>query len=279
MANEKFSQLPGVANATVNDIICAIQGGVSSQETLQQVINLGLSQTVLNYAGNPNGHVAGQTYQLCWDTSDSVIYVCTATGSAVTATWTQAANVAGVVSPSLGGTGVASPTAHALPVAEGSSNFTFKTLTNGQLLIGSTGADPVTATITGSAGISVSNGAGSITISGSGSDLGWTNVTGTTQAMTAESGYYAANSGLVTFTLPTSAAFGSGLAVGGIGSGGWIITQNSGQNIIVGSVSSTTGVGGSVSSTNRYDSIYLVCAVANTTWTVIGAPQGNLTIV
>jgi len=37
-------------------------------------------------------------------------------------------------------------------------------LTNGQLVVGSTGASPVAATLTGGTGISVSNGAGSITI-------------------------------------------------------------------------------------------------------------------
>lgn len=40
--------------------------------------------------------------------------------------------------------------------------------TNGQLLIGSTGADPVAATLTASTGISITNGAGSITIANTG---------------------------------------------------------------------------------------------------------------
>jgi len=89
MANEKFTQLPTVANAQLTDIICAVQAGISSQETLQQIVNLGLSQTILNFAGNPNGSVAGSTYQLCFDTTNSVLYVCTTSGSTSTAVWTS----------------------------------------------------------------------------------------------------------------------------------------------------------------------------------------------
>lgn len=49
--------------------------------------------------------------------------------------------------------------------------------TNGQLPIGSTGADPVLATLTAGAGITIANAAGSITISAAGADLlAYTNV-------------------------------------------------------------------------------------------------------
>lgn len=44
-------------------------------------------------------------------------------------------------------------------------------MSNGQLMIGSTGADPVIANLTAGTGISITNGAGSITISSSGSDV------------------------------------------------------------------------------------------------------------
>lgn len=152
-------------------------------------------------------------------------------------------------------------------------------LTNGQLMIGSTGANPVLGTLTAGAGISIAVGAGTITISGTGSGIGWTEVTGTTQAMTADSAWVANNAGLVTLTLPVTAAFGTAIVVLGKGAGGWSIAQNSGQNIQVGSSSSTVGAGGSVSSSNRWDSISMICTTANTTWSMYGAPQGNLTIV
>lgn len=159
------------------------------------------------------------------------------------------------------------------------ANIGLPALTNGETYIGSTGINPVAGTITGSGGITVSTGAGTINISGNASSLSWTDVTATSQAMVAENGYTANNAGLVTLTLPLAAAYGTGISIIGKGAGGWSIAQNSGQNIQVGSLSSTTGAGGSVSSTNRFDSINLVCTTANTTWTVMGGVQGNLTIV
>jgi hypothetical protein len=284
--NEMITQLPTVATSALTDIIYAVQGyvspsspGTSVQETLQQVFNLMLSNTVLHHAGNPNGAVAGNVYQLCWDTTNSIMYVCTTSGTSSSAVWTDISPGSSLITPALGGTGVSDPTAHTLPVAEGASNFNFLgPLTNGQLLIGSAGADPVPTTLTAGPGISIANGAGSITISGTASGIGWTDVTGASQAMAADSGYTANNAGLVTFTLPSTAAYGTGLAVVGKGAGGWKINVGTGQNIQVGSLS-TTVTTGSVASTNQFDAINLVCTTVNTTWTVLGGVQGNLTIV
>ena len=193
-----------------------------------------------------------------------------------------AAVQAGILVPaSGGGTGVASPTAHTIPIAEGSSDFNFiGPLTNGQLPIGSTGADPVAATLTAGTNITITNTAGSITISASGpGGFSWNNVTGTSQAMVSNNGYVANNAGLVTLTLPPTSVFGDEISVLGQGAGGWKIGQNALQNIHLGSSVTTTGTGGSLASTNAFDSIYLICTVANTTWTVEGGPQGNITVV
>jgi hypothetical protein len=84
---------------------------------------------------------------------------------------------------------------------------------------------------------------------------------------------------LTTFVLPLSSNFGDKINVVGNAAGGWTITQNAGQKIVVGSSSSTIGIGGSVSSTNQYDSIELLCVQANFGWQALVAPQGNLTIV
>lgn len=150
--------------------------------------------------------------------------------------------------------------------------------TNGQIPIGSTGADPVLATLTAGTGISITNGAGSITIAGSGGGLTWTDVTGTTQAMAVNNGYTANNSSLITFTLPSTAAYGTIMAVVGKGTGLWTIAQNSGQTIHFGITNTTTGTGGSLSSTKQYDVVYLLCSIANTDFTVLQS-IGNLTIV
>lgn len=153
-------------------------------------------------------------------------------------------------------------------------------MTNGQVVIGSTGSRPVLANLTAGSGVSINNTAGNITISSTGSGTGFTLVTGTTQNMSADAGYVTNNAGLVTLTLPTTAAFGTAISVVGLGAGGWKIAQNASQTIHVGSSATTVGVGGSLASTNQYDSISLVCVVANTTWVAWGAPQSlGLTIV
>lgn len=184
----------------------------------------------------------------------------------------------GILSTINGGTGVASPTAHTLPVAEGSSAFTFLgPLANGQLLIGSTGADPVAAALSAGPGISIANGAGSITISGTASSIGW-NVVTSSGNMTAENGYICNSAGSITLTLPTNAAVGTALAVVNMNTGGFTIAQNNSQNIRIGNHISTTGAGGSIASTAQGDSLYLICAVANTTWISLGGPQGTLRV-
>lgn len=64
-----------------------------------------------------------------------------------------------------GGTGATSFTAHSILLGEGTSAISaLGAATNGQLPIGSTGADPVLATITAGTNVTVTNGAGSITI-------------------------------------------------------------------------------------------------------------------
>lgn len=279
MANENFTQLPSVVNATLADIFAVVQSNQTQQETAQQLLSLFSTNIIASFAGNPNGNVAGVIYNFCWDTTDSVLYVCTSSGSTVTAVWTAVAQAAATVTnPAHGGTGVANPSAHSIPVAEGSSNFTFKSLTNGQLLIGSSGADPVAATISAGGGISISNGAGSIQISSSGGGTAWVDVTTTPQPMSSNTGYIADRvAGNVVFSLPTTAVIGDTIVVVGR-QNGWSITQAAGQQMIVGSSSTTVGVGGSLASTNAHDCITLICTAANTEFTAV-AVQGVLTIV
>lgn len=150
--------------------------------------------------------------------------------------------------------------------------------TNGQLPIGSAGADPVLATLTAGTGVTIANAAGSITINAFGGGMSWTDVTGTTQPMAANNGYTANNAGLVTLTFPTTIAYGQLMAVVGKGAGGWTIAQNSGQTIHFGITNTTTGATGTLSSTKQYDVVYLLCTIANTDFTVVQS-IGNLTVV
>lgn len=152
-------------------------------------------------------------------------------------------------------------------------------MTNGQLLIGSTGDAPVVATLTAGTGISIANSAGSITISGSGGGYSWTEVTGTSQSMAVNNGYIANNAGLVTLTLPSSAVVGDTVTVQGKGAGLFRIAQNEDQIIRFGSSSTTTGVGGYLEATNRYDSIELLCIMQDLEWAVLTGVQGIFTVV
>jgi hypothetical protein len=134
-----------------------------------------------------------------------------------------------------------------------------------------------TATITAGAGISVTPGANTITIAST-NGIAWTEVTGTSQAMAVDSGYIANNAGLVTLTLPATAAVGDRVRIAGKGAGGWKCAQNAGQTINFGNTATTVGTGGSIDSTNQYDALELLCITANTTWVTLSS-VGNLNVV
>ena len=150
--------------------------------------------------------------------------------------------------------------------------------TNGQLVVGSTGNTPVLAAISPGAGISVTNGAGTITVAAVGGGTTWTDVAGVSQAIVANNSYTANNAGLVTLTLPVAMAYGSVVEICGKGAGGWLLAQQAGQTIFYGSSTTTPGAGGSIASTGQYNSIKIVCTVADLSFTVIAA-VGNHTIV
>lgn len=170
-------------------------------------------------------------------------------------------------------------TNHAVLIGGASNAITSLALTNGQLAIGSTGADPSAATLTAGTGVTITNGSGSITVNAAGGGLTWTVVTGTTQAAAVNNGYIANNAGLVTVTLPATSAVGDTVAVTGINNAtGWRVAQNAGNTIFFGTSTTTAGVGGSLSSTATRDTVYLVCMTANATWNVVTS-IGNLTVV
>lgn len=103
-------------------------------------------------------------------------------------------------------------------------------------------------------------------------------VSGTSQAASVNNAYISNNAGLCTITLPSTAAVGDSIQIGGLGAGGWKVALNASQLIHIGFLQSSTGISGSLSSSNQYDSIaYIRCVVANTTWVCFGV-QGNITV-
>lgn len=100
-------------------------------------------------------------------------------------------------------------------------------------------------------------------------------VTETSYAMVANTIYVPDNVGLVTLTLPTTAPFGSIISVVGYGPGGWKIAQNASGQIIVSPQNTSLGFAGSISSTDQFDTLTLMCIVADNVWTAFGAPQSQ----
>lgn len=81
-----------------------------------------------------------------------------------TATLTTPQDIATASSPTFAGLTLSGLTANTLLYANGSKALSSLGLVNGQLAIGSTGANPVAANITEGNGVTVTNGAGSITL-------------------------------------------------------------------------------------------------------------------
>jgi hypothetical protein len=188
-------------------------------------------------------------------------------------------NLTAPVSVAKGGTGQTSLTDGGVLLGSGTGAVTaLGQATNGQLVVGSIGADPVLATITAGSGISVTNAAGSITIANTGGAFTWTEVTGTTQALAVENGYIANNAGLVTLTLPATAAIGDSIQITGKGLGLFKIAQNAGQTIRIVASSTTTGVTGSLTAIEQFAALELVCITTNTDWIVVDL-AGNYTVV
>lgn len=154
-------------------------------------------------------------------------------------------------------------------------------LTNGQLLIGSTGNAPVAANLTSTGGsVTITNTAGGINLEAAGSTGGttWSVVTGTTAAITANQGLFCNNATGVTVILPASPAVGDTFKVVAMGGSGvsFTVAVSTGQSIRIGSEFTTTS-SGELRSTSLGDSLTIVCSVAGTAYMVTEV-IGNITV-
>lgn len=151
--------------------------------------------------------------------------------------------------------------------------------TNGQLIIGSTAGVPAAGTITSTGGtVTVTLGSNTINLEVASGGFTWNDATGATVTLAVENGYVTDRGGGVAYTLPATAVLGNEiLIVGKLGA--WSIAQAAGQQILLGSSSSTVGVTGSIASTNVGDCVSLVCitAGASTVWRA-NSYVGNITV-
>lgn len=151
-------------------------------------------------------------------------------------------------------------------------------LTNGQVLIGSTGAAPVPASLTAGTGIVLTPGAGTLSIATTANTFTWLTTSASVAVWAVNTGYFAISpGGALTFLLPASSVLGDMIRLSLRGATSWQITQGAGQQIFLGSSSTTAGAGGSLTSTAQGDSIHLVCSAANL-W-VAQSVVGNITFV
>lgn len=120
-------------------------------------------------------------------------------------------------------------------------------------------------------------GTSTITLTSTAVGLPYSTVTADT-GMQQNNGYITNKAGTAAvMTLPATAAVGSLISVVGRGATGWSVGQLAGQVIHMNSVSTTVGTGGSLASSAQYNSVMLLCIVANTEFTVISS-QGILTV-
>jgi hypothetical protein len=147
---------------------------------------------------------------------------------------------------------------------------------------------PTSGTIDGAASISINTNYGWASVYSDGSawysnsaasstPFSWVAVSGTSQTIAGNTGYYTQNAATTTLTLPATMAAGQYFEITGVGAGLWTIAQLAGQSIVFGNTTSTVGTGGALSATAVGDTVKVLCTVANTTFQVLSA-VGNLSV-
>lgn len=107
----------------------------------------------------------------------------------------------------------------------------------------------------------------------------FTEVVGTSQALSVNNGYIGNNAGTITMTLPATSAIGDRICFVQKGAGVIRVAQNAGQTIHSVTVDTTTGATGYVETIDQWTSFCILCVTANTDWVLDGAPHGNLEFV
>lgn len=132
--------------------------------------------------------------------------------------------------------------------------------------------------ILGAGSITTSGAGSTVTIAVSGSGISWSTITAS-QTLAVQNGYFCvAPGGALVLLLPPVSARGDVIEISLDGATSFTITQGAGQSIKIGNASTTAGVGGSITSTQQGDTVYMVCQTANLRWNVLSM-IGNPTVV
>ncbi len=167
--------------------------------------------------------------------------------------------------------------ANALPVGSGGLGIT-TTPTNGQIPIGN-GTNYTAANLTAGSGVSITNAAGSVTISSSGGGTTWKLISANQTLVAGESYLVDTSGGAITLALPAVAVIGDYFRVYNLSAANHVtISQGAGQQVRIASSLTTLGAGGSLTTTQAGDSLEIVCSVANNNFNVVSL-IGNITVV
>jgi hypothetical protein len=168
-----------------------------------------------------------------------------------------------------GGTGATTLTSHGVLLGNGTSAVTATTAgTNGQVLLGSTGAAPAFGTLTTSTGIAFTTGAASLALNIKQGGFNLNTVSGTSGTLAAQNMYLCTNAGATTLALPATAAVGDTYLVVGASTntGGWVITAGAGQTISDGADSTTVSI---TSPSSAFETVSIICTDTNTGFAVL----------
>lgn len=134
--------------------------------------------------------------------------------------------------------------------------------------------------VLGGTGVATTGSGDTIVINATAASFTWTVVTSADNPVTLATGigYIAKGGSSVNFILPASAVIGDSFKILGYGNL-WSIAQNAGQSITIGMLTTTLGVGGSITATMISDGVEFVCVTTNTQFYETGSVQGNPTIV
>lgn len=197
--------------------------------------------------------------QLLYSSSANTIVGLTTANNGVLLTSAGGVPSIGTATVPVGGTGGTSFTAYAV-------------ITGGTT---STGNLQSVASVGTAGQVLTSNGAGALPTFQNVIGNAWIDQTSSPVTLVANSAYISDTVGLLTFNVPATVAQGVEFEIAGFGSGGWLVRFNTGQ---VGNLNSTaTSSAGSFASTSRYDTIKLLCVVANTTFVVLRS-SGSITV-
>lgn len=170
-----------------------------------------------------------------------------------------------------GGTGASTLTDHGVLLGSGTAAVTATAVgATGEIFVGSSGADATWLAAGDANKVLTAHGAGNAVTweTPSGGGLTWSEETGATVALAADHGYIMNRGTAITATLPSSCALYKTIKILGKGAGLTVIAQNANQMIHYDTITTTTGVGGSLTAVDQWGCIELICTVADLEFTV-----------